>query len=151
MNLRIRRKVAILAAVTLPVVVGCQTVHCTDDTQAQAAVEVNKQMVQILQEIVSLREAVLKEQRLLAELGRGYSGLVEAEVQLADARIRLATAQHQPEAAIQLRQELAAVLDEIVKDLQLRSADGRITRAGVMSVQIELAEARLRLLAATSE
>ena len=144
-NSRMQRSVGLFGAVFLTVLAGCQTVRCTEDSQDHVCPQVNEEEVTMLREIVSLREATLKELRLMAELGLN-KGLAQGEVELANSRIHLADAQHKTELVVQLLQDLVTVLQETVKRQESIASSGRITLRDLRETQIALAEARLRLL-----
>jgi outer membrane protein TolC len=112
----------------------------------------NEEEVKILRDIVGLREFMLSLQQRAHAAGQvADKDLVEAEIELANARIRLARAEHKTEDEIQLLKDLVTVLQENVEELKRRHSEGSGSLTDVREAQIELAETRLRLLAATGK
>ena len=109
-----------------------------------AAPEANPTILAKLQEIVAIRERQFKTYELMLKTGRA-SPADSAEIDLVEARIRLARERHQSDAVVAELKNLVAAHERRFTKIQAYARD-RGTSADIDRMKVDLLDAEIRLL-----
>ena len=113
-------------------------------TKRIEATRSGSEIIAKLQEIVAIRERQFKNFEELLRAGRaGFDD--SAEIDLAEARVRLAQERHQPDAVVAELRDLIAVHQRRLKRVQAVAND-RERAGGIDTIKVGLLEAEIRLL-----
>ena len=135
------------------VIVVCVTV-LTSGTSSQSNkdmpildnAQTSRDIVGMYQEIIKLRQRVLDGTKLGIEVGRAsLMELIDATVELSEARIQLAQFQGNHDAVVEELRNIVKCYTEMKKSFQRKVDAGERRRVDIDELEIALLEARIRL------
>jgi len=137
----------VLSAVCALVFGGRASVESVPEPSvAEERREAISETTRVLQEIIEIRQAILEETEESHKMGRADSAEVaQAQIDVSEARLRLARAQGRQEAAVRELHTILAAREETVKSVQERQDFGLATQDDLHKARIAALETRVRL------
>ena len=107
---------------------------------------INEEIVNMYNELISLRQEAVAESRRLVEFGQGnMSDVVELETKAAEARIQLAQFQGKKEIVIEELQKLVKVMTDLRNTRKREVEIGQRPQLDIYEIDAQLLETKIRL------
>ncbi len=132
--------------ILMTAVTGCVSIHSENQTQISQKEKTRNEIIQLYQEIITLRQQVLADMEKSLEYGRGdVTDYMDARTKLTEARIELAQYEGRPDAVIKEFENIIQLYSEMNESLQKEIAAGQRPSRDLYEVDIAILEAKIRL------
>ena len=106
----------------------------------------NNEIVRLYNELISLRQQAVEEQRRLVQLGQdNTSKIVDFETKAAEARIQLAQFQGKKEAVVEELQNLVQIMTQLRKTIRMEAGVGMRPQTEIYEIDSSILETKIRL------